>query len=340
VGGRARALAPTALCALAFAAGATRLAAQSIEPRNYTNAPVGASFFVAGVAATDGGLALDPSLPLTEPDLETTSGVVGYARFLDLWGKSAKIDVIVPYVFLDGEALFDGQPVEREISGFADPAFRLLVNFHGAPALDAAEFAGYRQDLIVGASLQVTPPLGQYDETRLVNIGMNRWTFKPELGISKTVDAWTLELALAATIFTDNDDFNRGRNREQDPIYSSQGHVIYNFPKGRWASLAVTYFTGGRTTIDETVKDDLQKNWRVGATYAFPLDAKQSLKLYASSGVEARTGNSFDLLGFAWQYRWFAGGRSLRPAGGSAPRRARGRARSSRPRSGAAAAGP
>jgi hypothetical protein len=299
---------PFALGALALAA-ALPVSAQSIEPRNYTNAPVGASFFVAGVAATEGGLSIDPSVPLTEPDLRTTSGVVGYARFLDLWGKSAKFDVIVPYVFLDGEALFDGEPVEREISGLADPAFRLLVNFHGAPALSAAEFKDYRQDLIVGGSLQVTPPTGQYDESRLVNIGMNRWTFKPELGLSKTVDAWTLELALAATLFTDNDDFFRGTTRKQEPIYSSQGHVIYNFPKGRWASLAVTYFTGGQTTIGETVKNDLQRNWRIGGTYAFPLNAKQSLKLYASSGVEARTGNSFDLLGFAWQYRWLAGGK-------------------------------
>jgi hypothetical protein len=278
--------------------------AQSIEPRNYSNAPVATSFLVAGIAVTDGGLGIDPSIPLTEPELRTTSGVVGYARFLDLWGKSGKIDVIVPYTFLDGEALFDGAPVERQISGFADPAFRLLVNLYGAPALAAGEFAHYRQDLIVGASVQVTPPLGQYDETRLVNLGMNRWTIKPEVGLSKTVHAWTFEVALAATLFTDNDDFFGGRTREQEPIYSSQGHVIYNFPRGRWVSFAVTYFTGGETTIDDTVKNDLQKNWRLGATYAFPVSERNSIKLYASSGVSARTGNNFDLLGIAWQHRW------------------------------------
>jgi outer membrane putative beta-barrel porin/alpha-amylase len=298
------ALVLVALGALILSSSTSPLAAQSIEPRNYSNAPVGASFLIGGLAATDGGLAIDPAVPLTEPELRTWSGVVGYARFIDFWGKSAKFDVIVPYTFLSGNALFDGAPVEREISGLSDPAFRLLVNFYGAPALSPGEFKNYHQDLIVGASVQVTTPVGQYDETRLVNIGMNRWTVKSEVGVSKTVRAWTIEGSAAVTLFTDNDDFNRGKLREQAPMYSSQGHVVYNFPRGRWASFDVTYFAGGETTIDGTDKNDLQKNWRLGATYAFPVSVQNSIKLYASSGVSARTGNSFDLLGIAFQHRW------------------------------------
>jgi hypothetical protein len=284
--------------------GVSPLAAQSIEPRSYSNAPIGSSFLIVGIAGTDGGLATDPSVPLTDPELRTYSGVLAYARFLDLWGKSAKFDVIVPYTFLSGNALFEGAPVEREISGLSDPAFRLQVNLYGAPALDAEQFKGYRQDVIVGANVQVTPPVGQYDETRLVNIGMNRWTVKTEVGISKTVKVWTIEGKAAATLFTDNDDFFGGKTRKQDPIYSTSAHAIYNFIGGRWASFDIAYFTGGQTTIDSTTKNDLQRNWRLGATYSRPLNARNSLKLYASSGVSARTGNNFDLLGLAWQHRW------------------------------------
>jgi hypothetical protein len=293
-----------ALAAVFTAAGT--LGAQSIEPRSYSNAPIGSSFFIVGAAITDGGLSIDPAVPLTEPDLETASGVLAYARFFDLFGRSAKFDVIVPYTFLDGEALFDGEPVEREISGFADPAFRIAVNLYGAPALRADEFAGYRQKLIFGASVQVTPPVGQYDETRLVNIGMNRWTVKTELGLSRALSAWTVEGKAAATVFTDNDDFFRGQLREQEPIYSAQGHVIYNFPRGRWASFDVTWFTGGETTLNGRSKNDLQRNWRAGTTYAFPVGERSSIKLYASRGLSARTGNDFDLLGIAWQRRWLA----------------------------------
>ena len=189
----------------------------------------------------------------------------------------------------------------------ADPIFRLSANFYGAPALTLKEFAGYEQDLIIGGSLRVIAPGGQYDDTRVVNIGMNRWSFKPEVGASKAIGRWTLELTAAATLFTNNTDFYGGGTRAQDPIYSTQFHVIYSFPSGIWSSLDATYFMGGRTTINGVRGNDLQQNWRLGGTLAFPIDIHNSIKLYASSGVSDRTGNSFDLLGIAWQYRWGGG---------------------------------
>ena len=281
--------------------------AQSIEPRAYSNAPVGVNFLLAGPYYTRGGLSFDTSLPLTDPKLKTSNVVVGYARTLDLWGKSGKFDVIVPYTWLSGTATYRGDAVEREVDGFADPLFRLSMNFYGAPALTLPEFNTYEQDLIVGASLQVSVPAGQYDDTKLVNIGTNRWYFKPELGVSKAQGPLTLEFKAAVTLFTTNTDFYNGNRRSQDPLYSLQAHAIYNFPSGIWGSLDGTYFTGGRTTLNGTLNSDLQQNWRVGGTLAFPVDRHNSIKLYASTGMASRTGNSFDLLGIAWQYRWGGG---------------------------------
>ncbi|MEF8766331.1 transporter [Candidatus Accumulibacter contiguus] len=75
-------------------------------------------------------------------------------------------------------------------------------------------------------------PSGQYDSSRIVNIGTNRWFFKPEVGISQALGSWTLEAQAAVTFFTDNKDFVRGNTRSQDPIYSLQGHAIYGFRSG------------------------------------------------------------------------------------------------------------
>jgi hypothetical protein len=281
--------------------------AQDIEPRAFSNAPVGVNFLIAGYAYTRGGLAFDSSVPVTDPQLETSSAVLGYVRVLDLWGQSGKVDVVVPYSWLSGTAESAGQPIERIVDGFADPRFRLSVNLLGAPALTLEEFRDYKQDLIVGASLQVSAPWGQYDSSRVVNLGTNRWWFKPEIGVSKAVGPWTFELAGAVTLYTDNQDFLNGGTRSQEPLYSTQAHVIRGFRSGVWASLDVTHFTGGRTTIDDTLNNDLQRNWRLGGTLAFPVDAHNSIKLYASSGVSARTGNNFDLIGIAWHYRWGGG---------------------------------
>lgn len=299
-----RAAAAVAAGALVAQPGA--LLAQDIEPRAYSNAPVGVNFVVAGFGYARGDLPFG-SLPITEAQLRTSSAVLAFARALDLWGKSGKFDMVLPYTSLSGTARYLGEPVERSINGPNDPRFRLSVNFYGAPALRLPEFAQYRQELIVGASLQVSAPTGQYDPTRLVNIGANRWFFKPEVGLSKAVDRWTLELTAAATFFSDNDAFYNGNRRAQDPLYSTQAHVIYGFRSGVWASIDATWFSGGRSTLNGTLNNDLQQNWRVGATLALPVDRHHSVKLYASSGVAARTGNNFDLLGIAWQVRWGGG---------------------------------
>ena len=281
--------------------------AQDIEPRAYSNAPIGVNFLIAGYAYTRGGIAFGPSLPITDPHLTTSSGVLAYARVLDLWGMSAKFDAIVPYTWLSGTANYQGETVQRTVDGFANSAFRLSVNLYGAPALTLKEFAGWEQDLIIGASFRVVVPWGQYDDAKLVNIGTNRWAFKPEVGISKAIGPWTLEATAGATIFTDNKNFFGGNVRSQDPLYSFQGHVIYGFRSGIWASVDATYFTGGRTTLNGVLNTDLQQNWRVGGTLALPVDRENSIKFYVSSGVSARTDNNFDLIGVAWQYRWGGG---------------------------------
>jgi len=294
---------------LAFALGAAALQAngQDIEPRTYSNAPIGVNFAVAGYAYTRGGVSFDPSLPITDEHLRTSNAVLGLARVVDFWGRSGKVDVIVPYTWLSGSAVSAGQLFTREIRDVGDPLLRVSVNLYGAPSMSLREFASYRQDVIVGVSLRVSAPWGQYDPSRLVNLGTNRWIFKPEIGVSKATGPWTLEVKGGATFFTVNDDFYGGKRREQDPIYSLGAHAIHSFASGSWASVDATYFTGGRTTIDGVLSNDLLQNWRVGATYAMPIDRRNSVKLYASRGVSARTGNNFDLLGIAWQHRWGGG---------------------------------
>jgi hypothetical protein len=303
----ARLLAALALAACASLGIAPDAAGQDIEPRTYSNAPIGVNFLITGYAYTQGAPQFDSALDLTDANLKTSNAVLGYARVFALGGRSATFDVIVPYTGLSGTAVHDGAPVERDVTGFANPAVRVCSNFYGAPALSLNEFRAWQQDVVIGACLRVSAPWSQYDPTRLVNIGTNRWSFKPELGISKTTGPWTFEFAAAATIYTVNDDFFGGNRREQDPLYSVQAHGIYGFRGGSWLSVDATYFAGGRTTFNGVLKADLQQNWRVGATFAMPLDRLNSIKLYASSGLSDRTGNSFDLVGIAWQHRWGGG---------------------------------
>jgi hypothetical protein len=175
--------------------------------REYTNTPVGLNFLLAGYAYSEGKIAFDPALSVSNGQFRTNTELLAYSRALDVFGVSAKIAAFVPYSSFSGHAVESGKAIEREMSGFNEPRFRFSINFYGAPALSVKDFASYHQDLIIGASLQVTPPLGQYDDKKVVNLGNNRWSFKPELGISKALGPWTLELVPSAIFFTDTTDF-------------------------------------------------------------------------------------------------------------------------------------
>ena len=282
-------------------------AAQDLEPRAYTNIPVGINFVVAGYAYYTGGVLFDPAIPLDNADIKIHGTVLAYARSIKIGSMSGKIDMIMPYAWLSGTADFQGETVSREVSGLGDTRIRMSMNFIGAPALPLSGFKDYKQDLVVGASLQINLPVGQYDPDKLVNIGTNRFSFKPELGLSKALGRFQLELTGGAIFYTVNNDFYQGKTRSQDYIGSLQGHVNYTFKGGIWAAIDGIYYWGGSTTLDGVKGNDLQKNTRLGCTLAIPVNLHHSIKLYFSTGVSTRTGTDFDLIGAVWQYRWGGG---------------------------------
>jgi hypothetical protein len=302
--GRTRGLlAAAGLALVAWADGA----AQDLEPRLYTNAPVGMNFIVGGYSASEGGVLIDPTLPVENAELEFDGPVFAYARALRFAADSAQVAIAIGNVCLDGSADYQGQRYTRDVCGWTDTKVRLAWNFAGAPAGDLREFASYSQDLIVGASMVINVPTGDYDSSRLANIGTNRWALKAELGLSKAIERWILELAVAGTYFETNESFFGDQTRRQEPVYSLQGHVIRGFRSGVWLALDWTYYRGGATVTGGIANRNLQANSRAGLTLSFPINRKQSIKLSASTGVATRTGSDFDTLAAAWQYRWGGG---------------------------------
>jgi hypothetical protein len=293
-----------AVCAVLAAQGAF---AQDIEPRSYANLPVGLNIALAGALHADGGLATDPSIPLNDAHLKIDGAVLAYVRSLDLWGDSGRWEVIVPYATLRGTATLSGQPLERHVEGLGDARLRAAINFHGAPALGPREFAAYRQDLIAGGSIQITVPTGQYDDSRVINIGSHRWAVKTELGMSKAIGAWIVDGAAAVNVYGRNGDYLGGQARQQAPIRAIQANVTRNFAGGVWAAFGYTYYRGGRTKVAGVQRDDELANSRAGLALSMPVDRANSVKLAVSRGLSIRTGTDFDTIGVFWQHAWFSG---------------------------------
>jgi len=281
--------------------------AQELEPRLYANAPVGLNFAIAGYGYTTGGVTADPSVPLDNAKIDVQNAVLAYAHSFAAWGRSAKIDASGSYATLSGRADVAGVPAARDVSGWSDPRIRVSINLHGAPAMTLPQIRSYQQDLIIGASVTAWVPVGQYDDSRLINLGTHRWSLKPEVGASQAIGPWIVEVIGAAQFYQDNDEFRTNSTREQEPVYSVQGGGIRSFGSGAWLALFATYYSGGRTSVDGVRSRDFKENSRIGLTLSLPINRNNSIRIYANTGVSTRTGSDFDALGVAWQYRWGGG---------------------------------
>jgi hypothetical protein len=281
--------------------------AQTMEPLSYTNAPIGLNFLIAGYSHQSGSVLVDPSLPISNVKATVDGEFLAYSRVISCWGQSGNLAVVVPYASLSasGDVFEQSKSVDR--TGFGDATLRFSVNLFGAPALSVKQFSAYHQDTIVGVTLTVTAPTGQYIASKLVNIGTHRWSFMPALGASKAVGRWNFETSAGVTFFTDNDEFYGDNVRHQDPLFSVQGHAIYNFNRKMWAALDGTYYTGGRTSLNGNLNDNLLRDSRWGGTFTYSLTLHNSIKLYFSSGLVDRSGTDFRVYGIAWQHRWGAG---------------------------------
>jgi hypothetical protein len=279
--------------------------AQELEPRAYSPNPTGANFALLAYGYTWGGVLFDPSLPFSDVEARLNAGVLGYGQTFSAFQRSASVTLALPYVWGDVEGNVGEEFRAITRSGPGDARFRFAVNLIGGPALAPAEFAKRTPRTTLGASLVVVAPLGEYDPQKLINIGSNRWVFKPELGIAHPIGRWYLEGYAGVWLFTDNGNYYGGQRREQDPLATFQAHVSYTVRPGLWMAFDATHYSGGRTTLEGVQRDDRQANTRVGLTLSVPMGAGHSLKVSYSEGATTRIGGDYTSVGIAWQYVWF-----------------------------------
>jgi hypothetical protein len=228
-----------------------------------------------------------------------------YGRTFDLFGRLASVTAAMPYAWgtIHGDVQDVAHSAER--SGLADPEFRFAVNLLGGTALRPLEFLRHEPGTTLGASLTVSAPFGQYDPSKLVNLGTNRWAIKPELGFSQPIGNWFYEFYAGVWLFTTNENYFGGQIRRQDPLASFQTHIVYTVKSRLWAAFDFTYYAGGSTTVNGQSQNDRQDNTRGGLTLALPVTLHQSLKLTYARGVTTRIGSQFETIGVAWQWLWF-----------------------------------
>jgi hypothetical protein len=286
--------------------------AQGLSPRAYVVSPTHSNAVTLTYSFQDGDVVFDPSIPIQNASGRISSGLFTYYRTLDLFGRSANASITFPYSVGHFRGTVLGTEEEIYRSGLGGLTGRFSMNLYGAPAMTPEEYMKWTQRLLVGASLLVTAPTGQYNPARLINIANNRWAFKPEVGLSRRWGNWMLDAYWAVWIFTANDNFfsslpgSHPPNRQtEEPMGATELHLSYNVTRRFWISVDGNYWRGGETSLNgKPTATTLQANSRAGTTASFPIFKHQSIKVSYSRGTYITFGGNFQNLQAAWQYSW------------------------------------
>jgi hypothetical protein len=282
--------------------------AQDLDPRAYIRLPIKTTTLISGVGYSFGNVVMDPSISIKNVKADVQFASVGVARSFKFAGLTAQAMAVLPYSWAEvsGEVNEQAQKITR--SGFADARIRLSVLFLGAPALTVEEFKKTPPaKTILGASINISAPTGQFFSDKLINLGTNRWGFRPELALSQHVGKrWLIDVYAGVWLFTENNHFYPGESvRGQEPMGAFQAHFSYNIKPNLWVAYDATYYTGGASTVNGVMNDDRQANFRGGFTAVFPTGKFSSLKFAVSKGAIVRIGQDFTSFSLGWQRTWF-----------------------------------
>lgn len=281
--------------------------AQDLDPRAYIWLPIKTNTLVTGFSYSHGGVVTDPTLPIQDLNASVQVVSMGYVHTFNLFGLTSQAMVALPYSWaqVSGKVVGQAQSISR--SGLADTRLRLTVLLFGAPAVGLTEFMKAPKKTIVGASLNIIAPTGEFYSDKLINIGTHRWSIRPELALSKPVGKrWLIDIYSGVWFFTNNYSFYPGDAlRTQKPMGTFQAHISYNITPRFWVALNTTFYVGGTSSVDELYNDDRQANARVGVTAVMPVGNRNSLKLSANTGAIVRVGQDFTTFSIGWQRSWF-----------------------------------
>lgn len=279
------------------------------EPRQWNHLPVGTNFAGVGYAYTEADILIDPALLLEDVEMELHTWAGKYIRTFKLFNKLARIDIAQAYQEGEWIGLLDGVPASTSRSGLSDTFLRFAVNLYGAPPLSDKEFAAYRSETkvetIVGMGLAVRLPTGDYMEDKLINLGKNRFAFRPQLGVKHTRGRWTAEATGEVAFYTDNDKFFNGNTLEQEPLYIMHGHLIYTFRPGLWSGASIGYDYGGESSVNGVDKDDTKQNIAWAFSFGYPINRSSGVKvMYIGTRTQEPTGLDSNTLTASLSFLW------------------------------------
>lgn len=272
-----------------------------------SSVPTGGRFIIASYGHSQGNILLDNSLPLKDLEAKMDNAVLAYAGSFKLFNKLAKFDLIAPYSFAKFKGVVNSIDSSTTRTGFGDPLARLSIILIGNKPVPLSEFAKLTpKKFSLGTYVRMRFPIGQYDNTKFLNLGANRWAAKLGVVGSYAIKRkLVFEMHLLSWFFGENNDFYNGNVTSQKPMLIGQLHASYTFKPGLWLAFSIGRSAFGETSVNGIEQNNKQSNSRIGAACSYRLAKHHSVKLAYTSGFSTRYGADFDTFIVAYQFIWF-----------------------------------
>jgi hypothetical protein len=282
--------------------------AQFTDPRNYENAAVGTNQLELSYAHVNADASIDTSLTITGAHLSLDQGTFDYTRYFGVLHRVVWVEAAVPVARLGGA--IDGTNIQGSTAGAGDSTYSVAMLLKGGPALSVEQFRDYRPATTLGLSLAVIAPTGAYDPNRILNLGADRWSFKPEIALAHPFGAeqkWQVDGYANVYFYTDNTTYHGKELLRQQTLSGLEGHLSYAITDSTWVALDTRYSFRGSTFVDGVSQDNPQRNFVAGSEVNVSLNSRSSLVFEVAKAFVHVNGPSLVGLSVKYDYTWGKG---------------------------------
>jgi hypothetical protein len=279
----------------------SQLSGQFTDPRTYDNTPVGVNQLELVYAYAHANASIDTSLIVAGAEVNLNQGTTYFTRYFSFFRRLAWAQAGVPLAGLNGSV--SATNIHFSSTGTGDSSYQVAMLLKGGPALSVAKFGSYKPTTTIGASLTITAPTGLYHADRLLNLGSNRWSFKPEIAVSHPFGdkkKWEFDGYANTYFYTDNTCYHGTEVLRQRPLPGFEGHISYSFTPSLWASLDTRYSFGGDTFVNSVNQNNPQQNFILGSEVNLSLNSQNSLVFEFAKALAHQNGPT--ATGFAVKY--------------------------------------
>jgi len=256
-------------------------------------------------------------------DAEADIFVLSYARHMTLFNRPSilsanllggSVDVefdttLTPPEFLP-PGVVPGTSFSQSASGYADPSVQLDVNLFGTPPINAIfDYLNYEPTWTLDAAFMLGVPLGQYDNDKVVNLGLNRFygrlafPFKYHFRVFTAGYMSSIEVVPSVWFFAENDDF-MGQSLQNDPMLQLEAHWTHDFTRHFYGSIDLLYRNGFQSEINDVKLGSDLKIGNLGFTLNFQVTDNVTVRTSFSSNVFGDSDIDTSMIRLQFVYAW------------------------------------